>query len=256
MRARISVKDRCRNDESIVFPLVCTNGYYHWLFEYLPKIRALRYYQQQTGDSPSVLIRPNPPRWMRESLSLLGISKKRRVQWDRLQSSVKKAIVSTHRVHLPRREYGRYEPCRTAYQWLKSEAVAGIKAKQQFSNRIFISREDTNRRNIANDTEIYDVLRDFGFEPYVLSDYRFEEQVAMFRNATAVVGVHGAGLSNIVFGDNIDILEIVPQDMRRITYCCLSKILNHTYQVMHTPAPVENLVLDPDNLSQKLNQIT
>ncbi len=52
-------------------------------------------------------------------------------------------------------------------------------------------------------------LRAFGFVPVQLEALDLEDQIRLFRHATRVVAAHGAGLSNLVFGNRrLRILEI------------------------------------------------
>jgi capsular polysaccharide biosynthesis protein len=66
-------------------------------------------------------------------------------------------------------------------------------------NRIYISRADAMGRNIANEAELAARLRQAGFEEVVASELSVADQVELFRNASHVVGMHGAGFTNIVF---------------------------------------------------------
>jgi hypothetical protein len=67
--------------------------------------------------------------------------------------------------------------------------------------RIYISRENftTPRRRVANYEEFKSVLQEFDITPVVLDGMSGIQQIQLLRNAEVVVGVHGAGLSNILF---------------------------------------------------------
>lgn len=65
------------------------------------------------------------------------------------------------------------------------------------SDRIFVGRKD-NRR-VRNLEEVMPVLDRHGFR-YVLAEGKsLEEQIALFANASHVIGIHGAALTNIMF---------------------------------------------------------
>ena len=76
--------------------------------------------------------------------------------------------------------------------------------RQRPAERIFISRITRTRklsayRGLVNEETLIEALQDIGFlvvEPDLL---KFEEQVAIFRNAKVVVGLGGAGMFNTVF---------------------------------------------------------
>ena len=67
------------------------------------------------------------------------------------------------------------------------------------TRRLLISRADSPVRRIANEAAVQQALAPFGFETIVPGRMAFEDQIAAFRDATHIVGPHGAGLANILF---------------------------------------------------------
>ena len=67
--------------------------------------------------------------------------------------------------------------------------------------RLWVSRQalGPHRRRIANIDDVEPVLAKHGFEPVVLERLSLDDQVSLFREAEAIVGVHGAGFTNIIF---------------------------------------------------------
>jgi capsular polysaccharide biosynthesis protein len=78
--------------------------------------------------------------------------------------------------------------------------------------RIFIDRGENVGRCITNITEFREVLASFDFEAVTLDDMTLGDQMALFSEAGFVVGIHGAGLANIIFraGEPMKVLEIFP----------------------------------------------
>jgi hypothetical protein len=68
---------------------------------------------------------------------------------------------------------------------------------EERDRKIFISRR--GRRILNNETEIRELLIEYGFE--IIEDtYRtVDEQIDLFNSASVIVAVHGAGLSNLVW---------------------------------------------------------
>jgi hypothetical protein len=100
-------------------------------------------------------------------------------------------------------------------------------------NRIFISRIKTERgslRCILNEDELFDVLQDYGFKKYILDQMSIEDQINLFYDAEFVVAAHGAGLSNIIFSEQIKVLELFPMQFVLPHYYYLAKALEHHYQ--------------------------
>jgi capsular polysaccharide biosynthesis protein len=75
----------------------------------------------------------------------------------------------------------------------------GIAGSERKKNRLYISRADARARKIANESEVTACLRRSGFTEIIAADLSFDEQVDLFRHASHVVSIHGAGLTNIVF---------------------------------------------------------
>lgn len=65
--------------------------------------------------------------------------------------------------------------------------------------RVWVSRARANKRNIANEEELRPILAAHGFEVVNLEGRAFSEQVELFRNTTIIAGLHGAGLTNMLF---------------------------------------------------------
>jgi hypothetical protein len=69
------------------------------------------------------------------------------------------------------------------------------------NRRIFLNRRQRFGRNIANIHEIEVITRRHGFETVYAEDLPFEEQVELFAQTRAIVSIHGAGLTNLMFAD-------------------------------------------------------
>jgi len=65
--------------------------------------------------------------------------------------------------------------------------------------RIYISRRNAICRKVINEDEVERVLGRFGVETIYFENYSFEEQIKMFSQSDIVIGIHGAGLSNMIF---------------------------------------------------------
>ena len=91
------------------------------------------------------------------------------------------------------------------------KAITKSKIKN-FPKKIYINRKDaTSLRYIINKEEVENILSNFGYENLTMSDYSFVDQVALFYNASDIVGLHGAGFANIIFcKEGSKIIEIRP----------------------------------------------
>jgi capsular polysaccharide biosynthesis protein len=65
------------------------------------------------------------------------------------------------------------------------------------SRRLYVTR--SSRRRIVNEDELRATLERHGFSEVSAEGLSASEQIALFAQADAVIGVHGAGLANAVF---------------------------------------------------------
>ena len=78
--------------------------------------------------------------------------------------------------------------------------------------RVYVSRERTTARRIANEAALMDILGEAGFAKVLLEERSVEEQIRLFRGADIVAGAHGAGLTNVLFcAPGAKLLEFFPE---------------------------------------------
>ncbi|HET6566637.1 MAG TPA: glycosyltransferase family 61 protein [Rhodothermales bacterium] len=95
--------------------------------------------------------------------------------------------------------------------------------------RILISRERARMRRIENHDELVAKLAEHGFREVVLEELPIEQQIALFFDAEAVVGAHGSGLVNVLFSQDIHVVELFPARYVVPHYFYLSKSVGHRY---------------------------
>lgn len=107
-------------------------------------------------------------------------------------------------------------------------------------DRLFIVRSAPAVRTIANQAAVTEVCRRLGFRIVDTAGKSLDEQIEMFSNAGFVAGVHGAGLTNIVFRCHapLSLLEILdPAFIRRFgapqpTFFLTSRLCGHGYHAI------------------------
>lgn len=227
-------------------------NYYHWILEILPQVRALETYSQVTGEEPLIILPPDPPDFATELLRLTGIQSD---QWVKLSSE--SAFIG--RAVLPETRYwsgSEYNPTQSSLNWLQNRLQANADTtKSSFSANIYISRNDADCRDVENEEDVIEVLSKFGFEKYLLSEHTVEEQIQMFSNARHVVSPHGAGLVNIIFGDDIEIIEFLARGSQRPFFFLLSDLLGHDYEYILCDQENENYNVDIEDLHDRLHRM-
>ncbi|ALI99763.1 glycosyltransferase family 61 protein [Rufibacter tibetensis] len=80
------------------------------------------------------------------------------------------------------------------------------------NDRIFITRSRTSTRFIENKEEVEALCKTFGFEVVDFEGMPLEEQMRTFARARFAIGVHGAGLTNMIYRRSkpMSLLEIFP----------------------------------------------
>lgn len=127
--------------------------------------------------------------------------------------------------------------------------------------KLFITRTADVGRNVSNMDEIVPILRQFDFEiidPAVLT---IGQQIAVFSQARTIVGLHGAGLTNIVYRGNgpLRMLEIFPPYRVPLCFYAIAKKYGFEYDyIIGSGTPSNKLGmkysyhLDPILLHDKL----
>jgi hypothetical protein len=75
--------------------------------------------------------------------------------------------------------------------------IAGDSGLKKSAKRIFVSRDDARLRRVLNERDLLLELNARGYERVTLRGMPLAQQVALFLNAEAIAGPHGAGLTHI-----------------------------------------------------------
>ncbi|OYR44584.1 DUF563 domain-containing protein [Halorubrum sp. Ea8] len=214
-----------------VFP-ICRRApsYGHWLLDQLPKIRGLERYKEATGRDPTVIVESDPPGWIQETLSLVGVDDV--IPLDMPVARANSLIVSPSRESVPRNQQV-YEPSREDVDWLRREMKSRAPApSEELPDRIYISREnlDGRGRYVTNKEELKGVLEEFDVEWCTPETLSVAEQVRLYENAEVIIGPHGAGLINMVFAREAHVIELMnkPYPM----YQHLAQLCGHEFKYL------------------------
>lgn len=117
------------------------------------------------------------------------------------------------------------------------EKLEDKKVLKNYGSRIFISRKKAARRKITNNVEVENLLDSHGFKSVCLEDYTFLEQVSIMKHAKYVIGVHGAGLANILFmkkeGHVVELSPIITNKKNlRIPFWRLANAIDGKFSIL------------------------
>lgn len=222
----------------------------HWFYETLPKLRWYERYCRITGKNLPLLVPSGLTGWQRDSLALMGYAADSWVEQGAVPTRVGRLAIPPHPYR--NRGYG-FPGSPNNLRWIRNRMLSNISVgEQSFSSHIYVSRTDANRRRIRNETELVDALAEFGFVKYVLSDLSFTDQIRLFADASVVVGPHGAGLTNVLYSTDIDVVELLTGVGASEHFFVLANELNHSYEFVlcdpvsdDTPPRHVDMVVDP-----------
>ena len=96
--------------------------------------------------------------------------------------------------------------------------------------RLYITRNEARLRRLHNEDEVFALLQPLGFEMVCPGQMSFREQIAAFSEAEIVVAVHGAALTNLVYGGHCRVvIELFPADFLKTTYLRLAERIGADY---------------------------
>ena len=224
-----------------------TSGYYHWIFDCLPRLKLL----EEVIDEIDYLIVPyNLKKYHLETLELLGFPEKKLL----------KIKDGTHLL------------CENLYvpSLLQRPKLASDFLRESFipesvtepHRLIYISRKDALYRKIINEEEVEDYLREIGFEIVQMSELSLLESVKVCAEARIVIAPHGANLSNTVFCQNAKILEIFsPSYIDKAYWIIANHVGNEYYYLLgedepgNSPPPWRNFRVDMEIFKETLDKI-
>lgn len=228
-RTEYTSTDRIRNGTLLTFN---NPSYYHWLFDQLPKIRAVEKYENKYNETVNFIVPSSIHQRAVELLKFAGLDPSHLIRWDSGELQIENFLCPLHRnkgIH--------YELSKNQLYWIRDRLCQRASLSQhEGQKRVYISREDAQSRHIKNEGELLNQLTDIGFEKYVLSKMSIERQIELFSSADIVMGPHGAGLSNIIFGNNLTVIEILFDTKENGFFFAVAELFNHK----HRPIFVEN----------------
>jgi hypothetical protein len=96
--------------------------------------------------------------------------------------------------------------------------------------RIYLARTDTKGRAVLNEADLIAGMTALGFQIFIASAVPVTEQIRTFREASFVVGPHGAGLTNVAFQQSGSILlELIQSSYLNTGLMRLAQIANVRY---------------------------
>ena len=187
----------------IAFLSVLAGGfnYYHWMLDILPRFELIRQSEGSFDRVARFVVNDLNKNYQKETLDYLQIpSDKIVVSSECLHLQAERLLVPSITATLPpwNRGFTAATPpwvCRV----LRKNLLPMQKKPSSTPHRLYVSRKNATHRRILNEEEVVACLKNFGFASVALEDFTVAEQIALFSQAEAIAGCHGAGLTNLIF---------------------------------------------------------
>jgi capsular polysaccharide biosynthesis protein len=221
---------RDRVDQPVEF-LGGTGNYYHWMLDTLPRLAA-------SGDGAPLLVNRELGAFHHRTLDLMGVDA------GRLMVPAAPALTRFARLSIPglvsrpRRPDGQMDwmipsVSARAARWVRERLMDGLAIPGGGPRRILVSREGSLFRRCENEAAIADIAVRHGFKPVRLEDLTFDAQVDLFSGAEIVMGVHGAGFTNMLFAPaGALLIELHPAGHLPVFYCHLTGLMDQRHMAI------------------------
>jgi hypothetical protein len=233
----VSTRGEVKTVERAINLLAYTSTYYHWVVEGVSRILDVIDDGFDFDQYPLVL--PPLESYQRELLEVLGIDPDRQVvtvdmgEW----CHVDECIFPT--AHFPFGAPGLEDPSgqpsaavlSRLRERLMSRLGLSTTADAGMPRSIYISRAKASRRKFTAETEasVTAVLDSAGFEKVCLEDLTWPAQVRLMAGAKLIAGLHGAGLTNILFSNARALLEFHNPLEARPYFAVMARELDFDY---------------------------
>ncbi|MGH8925073.1 MAG: glycosyltransferase family 61 protein [Acidimicrobiia bacterium] len=168
-------------------------GYFHWLWDVLPRLRLL----EESGnaiDSIGAFVVPGYfSGFQIETLSALGVGR------PRVISSLHDRNIEAELLLVPSLPRATGLVPTWAIEYLRRAFPPSKPSGSDFPKRIYIVRKATDHGILESEDRLTSRLKKRGFAPLAMEDFTLREKAWLLGQAEAVVGPSGAGLCNIVF---------------------------------------------------------
>ena len=228
-----------KNLKGRVFSLLTGGGgnanYWHWLCDVLPRLKIV----SETIDIKSIdyfLFPSLDEKFQHETLDQLKIPREKRLSSKNIRHlSAEEIIVSDHPYNLLN------DPSQDANNipnwisnWLKKSFINQNIYSNKYPKKFYIDRSDAKSnhsklRNIINENEVKNLMKENNFEILTMSNFSFSEQVRLFNNAEFIVGLHGGAFVNLAFcKPDTKVLELKANGTgKQIEYFAKNNSLNY-----------------------------
>jgi capsular polysaccharide biosynthesis protein len=231
-----------------------SNGYFHWMSDVLPRLEVLSWYFENIN---LVLPQYFQHKFIYESLNAYNIKNLEFIP-SKSYININRLLMIDHIIPT-----GIFNPKVTNILSERLIQKFYIKNFMQY-DKIYISRQNAKRRKVINEENVISILEKYGFKILFSENLSLAEQITIFNNASVVIGLHGGGLTNIMFmKENSSVLELkLKGDSDNHCYFFLANAKNLNYYYLFGNSPVmsndvqnSDIIIDLVELKNIVEQI-
>jgi hypothetical protein len=193
--------------------IIPSNGFYHWLIEDLPSAIGLI----QSEESSKLVVWESCPSYVKDFIRISGIEAISAPRFSRVRNlRFVEKVQNTgwpdpRDLEILRRYFERY-------------------IGKETGKNVYISRLNSSR-SPKFEQELVDVLSARGWEILNLEGIPLDEQIGLISSASKILGVHGAGLSGIVWASpNTKVIELMPFNRKIDCIYNLAQVREQSYK--------------------------
>ena len=194
-------------------------NFYHFTAECLTRLYCV--YDQR--ESVQVLIHKDSPDFIESFARMLGFRHLVRIGDDEIAYCEKLLLPGqTTKVHK------QHPTIIDAISSRLREAVSSDKGDYSDYRRIYVSRAKASYRKVTNEAELVTLLDKYGFKTVNFEDHSIEERISFMKNVDVLMGIHGAGLTNMLFMDKGKlVIHLIHEGQHEDTFYNLATAMRH-----------------------------
>ena len=174
------------------------DNFHHWLLDSLPSFGEAIAAGFEPAKFDRVVLHNNRPRYLVESLRLLGLDPaKILVQSPDTHFVCDRLVVPSYSE--PGRLPERFDYTPEGLEFVRGLFFSGAVPSPVRADRIVVSREKALTRRVVDGDAFHAALAKAGFSRVCLEDHTVQQQAAIFRQAKVVVMPTGGGIANMAF---------------------------------------------------------
>ncbi len=222
--------------------------YFHWMIDALTRYVA----SQSFIDKHPVLLPSSYQKfsYIQESLDYLGIPY---VWYDENKTTyVWELLLPSHTAIPGNYNVGYLNALRTLF-------LSKPRQIENFKRKVYISRKNAITRRMINESSFIHLLAKYSIEYHCLESFSLSEKINLLSNTSLLIGVHGAGLTNMLFlPDQASVIEIrMLGDSHNNSYFAMASALKFPYyyleaELVDSSSEEKDIVLDLEKMERIL----